>query len=77
MMLFVVATLLFGAGAVVGAELQDRILEDQRRRLVKQRQQVNEAIRALRMSRDPDHAVILVRPIPGVSAYRADNDAGF
>lgn len=42
-----VAVLIFLLGAAIGAEIQDRIAEDQRRRLATQRQAVNAMLRQL------------------------------
>lgn len=56
-MLLVIATLVFGAGAVSGAEYQDRITEGRRRRLAAQRREVNEAVRQLSASTATGHQV--------------------
>lgn len=53
--LFVIAALVFGAGAVMGAELQDRIMEARSRRLAARQREVNEAIRWIRTSTPETH----------------------
>jgi type II secretory pathway pseudopilin PulG len=46
--IFVVVAVLMSAGAVIGAEIQDRIAQGRRRRVTEQRRQLNLAIQMIR-----------------------------
>ena len=58
--LMTVTMLVFGAGAVLGAELEDRITEARRRRVAARQREVNEAIRWIKAA-----AVLTTYPAVG------------
>jgi hypothetical protein len=62
--LLVIAALLVGAGVLIGAAIQDRIMEDRRRRLSQHRRQVNETIRLIRMRRHSRFVDVAVGEAP-------------